>query len=53
MNKEFLKLFWKLFGLGVFALLMIKVMYEWTQGKQPENLTVIIILLMAIQLERR
>lgn len=51
MNKELLKSIWTIFGIVVWLLLFTKTFYEWTQGKQPDNFTVMMILLIAISLE--
>lgn len=51
MNKELLKSIWIIFGIVIWLLLFIKTFYEWTQGKQPDNFTVMMILLIAISLE--
>jgi len=51
MNKELLKSIWTIFGIVIWLLLFIKTFYEWTQGKQPDNFTVMMILLIAISLE--
>ena len=51
MNKELLKSIWTIFGMVIWLLLFIEAFYEWTQGKQPDNFTVMIILLIAISLE--
>ncbi len=51
MNKELLKSIWTIFGIVIWLLLFTKTFYEWTQGKQPDNFTVMMILLIAISLE--
>lgn len=51
MNKELLKSIWILFGIVIWATLFIKTYYEWTKGKQPDNFTVMMILLISILLE--
>lgn len=51
MNKELFKSIWTIFGIVIWLLLFTKTFYEWTQGKQPDNFTVMMILLIAISLE--
>lgn len=51
MNKETLKSLWVLFGVIIWMLLFTKAFYDWTQGIQPDNFTVMSILLMTIFLE--
>lgn len=51
MNKKLLKSIWTIFGIVIWLLLFTKTFYEWTQGKQPDNFTVMMILLIAISLE--
>jgi hypothetical protein len=51
MNKELLKSIWTIFEIVIWLLLFAKTFYEWTQGKQPDNFTVMMILLIAISLE--
>ena len=51
MNKELLKSIWTIFGIAIWLLLFTKTSYEWTQGKQPDNFTVMMILLIAILLK--
>ena len=53
MNKQLLKSIWTLIGIVIWLLLFTKTFYEWTQGKQPDNFTVMIILLIAISLESK
>jgi hypothetical protein len=53
MNKELLKSIWTLIGIVIWLLLFTKTFYEWTQGKQPDNFTVMTILLIAISLESK
>jgi hypothetical protein len=53
MNKELLKSIWTLIGIVIWILLFTKTFYEWTQGKQPDNFTVMVILLIAISLESK
>jgi hypothetical protein len=53
MNKELLKSISTLIGIVIWLLLFTKTFYEWTQGKQPDNFTVMMILLMAISLESK
>jgi hypothetical protein len=48
MNKEILKNIWTLIGTLVFLSLFVKTSYEYTQGKQPENFTVMMALIMYI-----
>ena len=51
MNKELLKSIWTIFGIVIWLLLFAKTFYEWRQGKQPDNFTVMMILLIAILLK--
>jgi hypothetical protein len=44
---------WTLIGIVIWLLLFTKTFYEWTQGKEPDNFTVIMILLLAILLESK
>ena len=53
MNKKLLKSIWTLIGIMIWLLLFTKTFYEWTQGKQPDNFTVMMILLIAISLESK
>jgi hypothetical protein len=53
MNKELLKSIWTLIGIVIWLLLFTKTFYEWTQGKQPDNFTIMVILLIAISLESK
>jgi hypothetical protein len=53
MNKELLKSIWTLIGIVIWLLLFTKTFYEWTQGNQPDNFTVMTILLIAISLESK
>ena len=53
MKKELLKSIWTLIGIVIWVLLFTKTFYEWTQGKQPDNITVMMILLIAISLESK
>jgi hypothetical protein len=53
MNKELLKSIWTLIGIVIWLLLFTKTFFEWTQGKQPDNFTVMMILLIAISLESK
>ena len=48
MNKEILKNIWTLIGTLVFLSLFVKTSYEYAQGKQPENFTVMMVLIMYI-----
>ena len=51
MNKELLKSIWTIFGIVIWLFLFTKTFYEWTQGKQPDNFTVMMILLIDISLK--
>ena len=51
MSKKFLKLIWILTGAVTWLVIFIKTFYEWTHGKQPDNFTVMIILLLAILMQ--
>jgi hypothetical protein len=53
MNKQLLKSIWTLIGIVIWLLLFTKTFYEWTQGKQPDNFTVMMILLITISLESK
>jgi hypothetical protein len=53
MKTELLKSIWTLIGIVIWLLLFTKTFYEWTQGKQPDNFTVMMILLIAISLESK
>lgn len=53
MNKELLKLIWNTFGLVLLILLLVNTFYEWTQGKQPDNMVVMVILILTISLNKK
>lgn len=53
MNKELLNKIFTGFGLVIFLLLFISIGYNWTQGKQPDNFTVLIVLLVYISIDSR
>ena len=53
MDKELLKSIWSLITTIIWLLIFIKTSYDWTQGKQPDNFTVMMILLIAISLESK
>jgi len=53
MKKSILSLLFTFFGLIIFLILFITIGYNWTQGKQPDNFTVLVVLLVYISLENK
>jgi hypothetical protein len=46
MNKENFKNIWTVIKILVFLSLFVKTSYEYAQGKQPDNFTVMMVLIM-------
>lgn len=53
MNKQILNSLFTAFGLIIFLLIFILIGYNWTQGKQPDNFTMLIVIMVFISLENR
>lgn len=53
MNKELLKSILTLIQMLIWLSLLVKISYEWFLGKEPDNFTVLLTLLMTISLESR
>ncbi len=50
--EKFIKSIWTLLGLLLFTILNIYVFFDYLiEGKQPDNITVMVIILIAINLE--
>ncbi len=53
MDRNILKHLFTLTIAVIWIFLFLKTFYEWTQGKQPDNFTVIVIIVLAITSEYR
>ena len=51
MNMEALKSFWVIFRIAICILVYIITFYDWMQGIQPDNFTVMSVLLMTMFLQ--